>query len=58
MRKIEILPDLFFISKGDAEIDGVPVTLDYNKPDDPKVLFQFKFELKLITGFSKRKSNE
>lgn len=30
----------FSISKGDAEIDGIPVTLDYNKPNDPKVLFE------------------
>lgn len=30
----------FEISDGNAEIDGVPVTLDYNRPDDPKVLFK------------------
>jgi GNAT superfamily N-acetyltransferase len=30
----------FKISKGDAVIDGVQVTLDYNKPDDPKVRFE------------------
>lgn len=30
----------FTISKGNAEIDGIQVTLDYNKPDDPKVLFE------------------
>ena len=30
----------FILSKGDAEIDGIPVTQDYNKPNDPKVLFE------------------
>ena len=30
----------FSISTGNAEIDGIQVTLDYNKPDDPKVLFE------------------
>ena len=30
----------FSISNGNAEIDGTQVTLDYNKPDDPKVLFE------------------
>lgn len=30
----------FDISPGNAEIDGIHVTLDYNKPDDPKVLFE------------------
>ena len=30
----------FAISKGNAEIDGYPVTLDYNRPNDPKVLFE------------------
>jgi ribosomal protein S18 acetylase RimI-like enzyme len=30
----------FSISSGNAEIDGIQVTLDYNKPDDPKVLFE------------------
>lgn len=30
----------FNISSGNAEIDGIQVTLDYNKPDDPKVLFE------------------
>ena len=30
----------FNISIGNAEIDGIQVTLDYNKPDDPKVLFE------------------
>ena len=32
----------FNISKGNAEIDGIQVTLDYNKPDDPKVLFEIE----------------
>lgn len=32
----------FDISKGDAEIDSTQVTLDYNKPDDPKVLFEIE----------------
>ncbi|MBU1181676.1 MAG: GNAT family N-acetyltransferase [Proteobacteria bacterium] len=30
----------FNISAGNAEIDGIQVTLDYNKPGDPKVLFE------------------
>jgi ribosomal protein S18 acetylase RimI-like enzyme len=30
----------FQIEKGNAEIDGIPVTLDYNKPNDTKVLFK------------------
>lgn len=30
----------FNISIGNAEIDRIQVTLDYNKPDDPKVLFE------------------
>lgn len=30
----------FEIENGNAVIDGVPVTLDYNKPGDPKVLFK------------------
>ncbi|MFP7754795.1 GNAT family N-acetyltransferase [Thermodesulfobacteriota bacterium B35] len=30
----------FSISTGNAEIDGIQVTLDYNNPDDPKVLFE------------------
>ena len=30
----------FNISRGNAEIDGIQVTLNYNKPDDPKVLFE------------------
>ncbi len=29
----------FRICSGNSEIDGFPVTLDYNRPDDPKVLF-------------------
>ena len=29
----------FKIEPGNSEIDGIPVTLDYNKPNDPKVLF-------------------
>jgi ribosomal protein S18 acetylase RimI-like enzyme len=32
----------FAIEEGDAEIDGIQVTLDYNKPDDPKVLFEIR----------------
>ena len=32
----------FEILAGDAVIDGIPVTLDYNRPDDPKVLFQIE----------------
>ncbi len=32
----------FKILPGDAEIEGLPVTLAYNKPDDPKVLFEKK----------------
>lgn len=30
----------FEILPGNGVIDGVAVTLDYNRPDDPKVLFQ------------------
>ena len=30
----------FEISKGNAEIEGIQVTLDYNKSNDPKVLFE------------------
>lgn len=30
----------FDILPGDTEIEGIPVTLNYNKPNDPKVLFQ------------------
>lgn len=33
----------FEIQQGNAEIDGISVTLDYNKPNDPKVLFKKKF---------------
>lgn len=32
----------FRILEGDAEMDGVPVTLDYNRPNDPKVLFEIR----------------
>lgn len=32
----------FDISHGNAEIEGTPVTLDYNRPNDPKVLFEIK----------------
>lgn len=30
----------FKIEEGDSVLDGIPVTLDYNRPDDPKVLFK------------------
>lgn len=30
----------FAIEAGDAVLDGIPVTLDYNRPGDPKVLFK------------------
>ena len=30
----------FRISPGNALSDGIQVTLDYNRPDDPKVLFE------------------
>jgi ribosomal protein S18 acetylase RimI-like enzyme len=30
----------FQIEHGNAEVDGIAVTLDYNKPNDPKVLFK------------------
>ncbi len=30
----------FQIEQGTSTIDGIQVTLDYNKPDDPKVLFR------------------
>ena len=30
----------FQIGQGNAKVDGIPVTLDYNKPKDPKVLFK------------------
>ena len=32
----------FFIEPGNSEVDGIPVTLDYNRPNDPKVLFEKK----------------
>ena len=32
----------FQISTGDVEIEGIQVTLDYNRPNDPKVLFNIK----------------
>ena len=32
----------FEISNGNAEIEGTQVTLDYNRPNDPKVLFEIK----------------
>ncbi len=32
----------FQIEPGETKIDGVPVTLHYNKQDDPKVLFKIK----------------
>ncbi|MBT8351329.1 MAG: GNAT family N-acetyltransferase [Deltaproteobacteria bacterium] len=32
----------FGIEQGNAEIDGISVTLDYNKPNDAKVLFKKK----------------
>lgn len=32
----------FEISTGNAEIEGIPVTLDYNRPNDPKVIFQMR----------------
>ena len=32
----------FSILRGDAEIDRIQVTLDYNGPGDPKVLFEIK----------------
>ena len=30
----------FGISKGNGEVDGIQVSLDYNRPDDAKVLFE------------------
>ena len=33
-------PIEFQIGQGNAEVDGIQVTLDYNKPNDPKVLFE------------------
>jgi GNAT superfamily N-acetyltransferase len=35
----------FKILPGNAELDDIPVTLDYNKPNDPKVLFQTKTKI-------------
>jgi hypothetical protein len=32
----------FNILKGNAEVDGVQVSLDYNYPGDSKVLFEIK----------------
>jgi hypothetical protein len=32
----------FTILKGDVEVDGVQVSLDYNHPGDSKVLFEIK----------------
>ena len=32
----------FRVSEGNAEMDGIPVTLDYNGPDDPKMLFEIR----------------
>jgi len=32
----------FEISRGNAEMEGVQVTLDYNRPGDPKVLFEIR----------------
>lgn len=32
----------FNISNGNAETGGIQVTLDYNRPNDPKVLFEIK----------------
>ncbi|MDY6793098.1 MAG: GNAT family N-acetyltransferase [Thermodesulfobacteriota bacterium] len=32
----------FQIEPGNSEVDGIPVTLDYNRPNDPKVLFKKK----------------
>lgn len=32
----------FEISRGDTEIEGIQVTLDYNRPNDPKVLFEIR----------------
>lgn len=35
----------FDILPGDARIDGIDITRDYNRPDDPKVLFQKVLEI-------------
>jgi len=29
----------FHIERGEGDMDGIPVTRNYNRPDDPKVLF-------------------
>ena len=36
----------FSLSRGNARVDGLEVTLDYNRPDDPKVLFERALEVK------------
>jgi ribosomal protein S18 acetylase RimI-like enzyme len=33
----------FNILNGNGDVDGIPVTLDYNKPNDHKVRFEKKF---------------
>ena len=30
----------FYLERGNSKFDDIPVTLDYNKPNDPKVLFR------------------
>jgi hypothetical protein len=30
----------FTIEPGDDEVDGIPVTMNFNKANDPKVLFK------------------
>ena len=32
----------FNVLKGDSEVDGVQVSLDYNHPGDPKILFEIE----------------
>ncbi len=32
----------FDLAPGDSEFEGIPITNDYNKPGDPKVLFRIK----------------
>ncbi len=44
----------FQVVNGNSETDGVQVTLDYNRPNDPKVLF--KKDLILSLNCSKRKT--
>lgn len=34
----------FEIEGGNAEVDGIPVTLDYNRPGDHKVLFKIELQ--------------